>query len=174
MSGTKWPSWWCDPIGEIRYLDCLIVRVNKRANLQMSLSRSTANWRRPLDPYLPPYSSLRLPTYHLYFAPTPSAPSPPSLPLPLPTPPRQLAHITDLTMVDPKWTGTEHDRREMRTLKLNQVVRVSTPNYTIPPFYSNSNHCPSATLVYLQCSALPQPCSPPGKLLPCMSLLCQP
>jgi hypothetical protein len=35
-------------------------------------------------------------------------------------------------MLDPKWTGTDLDRREMRTLELNQVVRVNattrTPN----------------------------------------------
>jgi hypothetical protein len=28
-------------------------------------------------------------------------------------------------MIDPKWTGTDFDRREMRTLNLDQVVRVS-------------------------------------------------
>jgi hypothetical protein len=28
-------------------------------------------------------------------------------------------------MLDPRWTGTDFDRREMRTLKLEQVVRVS-------------------------------------------------
>jgi hypothetical protein len=28
-------------------------------------------------------------------------------------------------MLDPKWTGTENDRRDMRTLKLEQVLRVS-------------------------------------------------
>jgi hypothetical protein len=28
-------------------------------------------------------------------------------------------------MLDPKWTGTAVDRREMRTLQLDQVVRVS-------------------------------------------------
>jgi hypothetical protein len=28
-------------------------------------------------------------------------------------------------MLDPKWTGTDRDRSEMRTLKLQQVVRVS-------------------------------------------------
>ena len=30
-------------------------------------------------------------------------------------------------MLDPKWTGTDVDRREMRTLNLDQVVRVSAP-----------------------------------------------
>jgi hypothetical protein len=28
-------------------------------------------------------------------------------------------------MLDPKWTGTDIDRRDMRTLNLQQVVRVS-------------------------------------------------
>ena len=28
-------------------------------------------------------------------------------------------------MIDTKWTGTDFDRREMRTLNLQQVVRVS-------------------------------------------------
>ena len=30
-------------------------------------------------------------------------------------------------MLDPKWTGTDFDRREMRTLNIDQVVRVSAP-----------------------------------------------
>jgi hypothetical protein len=38
-------------------------------------------------------------------------------------------------MLDAKWTGTEIDRREMRTLKLQQVVRVSA--LTGWPFSSN-------------------------------------
>ena len=29
-------------------------------------------------------------------------------------------------MLDPKWTGTDADRRDMRTLNLEQVVRVSS------------------------------------------------
>jgi hypothetical protein len=37
-------------------------------------------------------------------------------------------------MLDQKWTGTDFDRREMRTLKLDQVVRVRD---TTPPFYSD-------------------------------------
>jgi hypothetical protein len=28
-------------------------------------------------------------------------------------------------MIDPKWTGTDFDRRDMRTLNIEQVVRVS-------------------------------------------------
>jgi hypothetical protein len=42
---------------------------------------------------------------------------------------RHLRTYACLTMLDPIWTGTDFDRREMRTLKLEQVVRVSlTPN----------------------------------------------
>jgi hypothetical protein len=48
---------------------------------------------------------------------------------------------TCLTMLDPKWTS-----------------RLS--EYAPPP-------TPSATLVTLPCSPLPQPCSAPGKVLPC-------
>jgi hypothetical protein len=35
-----------------------------------------------------------------------------------------------------KWTGTDADRREMETLKLDQVLRVSS--YNILPFL---HHC---------------------------------
>jgi hypothetical protein len=34
-------------------------------------------------------------------------------------------------MLDAKWTGTAVDRREMRTLQLKQVVRVSAANYLV-------------------------------------------
>ena len=41
-------------------------------------------------------------------------------------------------MIDSKWTGTEFDRREMQTLNLQQVVRVSTLEY-IRYFVLNSS-----------------------------------
>jgi hypothetical protein len=31
-------------------------------------------------------------------------------------------------MVEEKWTGSKHDKREMRTLNLRQVVRVCLPS----------------------------------------------
>jgi hypothetical protein len=34
-------------------------------------------------------------------------------------------------MLDPKWTGTDLDRREMQTLNLQQVVRVSSLNHVL-------------------------------------------
>jgi hypothetical protein len=37
-------------------------------------------------------------------------------------------------MLDAKWTGTDIDRREMRTLNLEQVVRVST----LDPYFSGN------------------------------------
>jgi hypothetical protein len=35
--------------------------------------------------------------------------------------------LPHLTMLDPKWTGTATDRRDMQNLKLEQVVRVGVP-----------------------------------------------
>jgi hypothetical protein len=36
-------------------------------------------------------------------------------------------------MLDPKWTGTAFDRRDMRTLNIEQVVRVSADYSPICP-----------------------------------------
>jgi hypothetical protein len=36
-------------------------------------------------------------------------------------------------MIDSKWTGTDTDRREMKTLQLEQVVRVCQPNPSPSP-----------------------------------------
>jgi hypothetical protein len=44
-------------------------------------------------------------------------------------------------MLDPKWTGTEADRRDMRNLNLEQVVRVNAPNHPTISFCSNC--CPA-------------------------------
>jgi hypothetical protein len=65
-------------------------------------------------------------------------------------------------MIDQKWTGTNHDRREMQALNLNQVVRVRPPRCPVPPVLTA---CPSETLGNWPCSALPRRCSQPGKPL---------
>jgi hypothetical protein len=36
-----------------------------------------------------------------------------------------LGSTSRFTMIDPKWTGTENDRHDMKKLKLEQVLRVS-------------------------------------------------
>jgi hypothetical protein len=41
-------------------------------------------------------------------------------------------------MLDPKWTGTEVDRRDMRTLNLEQVLRECLEN---PPFIPPRRPC---------------------------------
>jgi hypothetical protein len=73
-------------------------------------------------------------------------------------------------MLDPKWTGTDRDRSEMRTLKLQQVVRVSAQKpIPLSLLADPANYCCSVISANMQCLASPQTCLPPGNLLLCMS-----
>jgi hypothetical protein len=73
--------------------------------------------------------------------------------------------LSCVTMVDQKWTGTDIDRRDMRTLNLQQVVRVSLVSLLAGP----ADHRCSAISVDLGCLASPQLCFAPGRSLLCMS-----
>jgi hypothetical protein len=54
-------------------------------------------------------------------------------------------------MLDPKWTGTEQDRRDMKTLNLQQVVRVSGPwRTTIPSPWPRWSCSPLLTTISAQ------------------------
>jgi hypothetical protein len=107
---------------------------------RLSPSRSAASCRRRLRPTPTPLAFLhspllppRLPASGLpslarvLFSSAPaSAPLTPStfpFRLQLPRLRSQLQVFISVAMLDPKWTGTDLDRRDMRTLNLEQVVR---------------------------------------------------
>jgi hypothetical protein len=72
----------------------------------------------------------------------------------------EVISTTSLTMLDPKWTGTAVDQREMRTLQLKQVVRVSVPGCVGGSLILTAS---SATLTNFPCSPSHPPCCAPGK-----------